>query len=128
MISIDTNILIRIIVEDNDIQAQKALKLINKEQEVFISALVICETAWVLESSYKLKKDEIIDVFENILRVSQFNIERSDAIWLALNEYKRINMDFSDCLIGAVAKINDSSPVMTFDKNASRSNLFKLIK
>ena len=128
MIAIDTNVLIRLIVEDNDIQSSKALKFVRKQGEVFISAIVVCEATWILESCYNLKKAELINVFENMLRVDQFNIEYSEAIWLALNEYKRINADFSDCIIGAIAKTNDCHPVVTFDKKAAKSSFFELIK
>lgn len=127
MVAIDTNVLIRLIVEDDNIQAHKALTLLKKHNEVFISAIVICEVAWVLESCYNLKKLEIIDVFENILRVEQFEIEYSESIWLALNEFKKINADFSDCIVGAIAKTNGHYPVATFDKKAAKSSFFKLI-
>ena len=128
MIAIDTKVLIHLIVEDDDIQAHKALNLLKQHNEVFISVIVICETAWVLESCYDLNKIEIINVFENILRVDQFDIEHSESIWLALNEYKKINADFSDCIIGAIAKNNGHYPVATFDKKAAKSSFFKLIK
>lgn len=127
MIAIDTNVLVRLIVEDDHIQSQKALNSLKKHNNVFISAIVICETAWVLESCYSLKKSEMIDVFENILRIEQFDIEHSESIWLALNEFKKINTDFSDCIIGAIAKTNGHYPVLTFDKKAAKSSFFKLI-
>ena len=128
MIAIDTNVLIRLIVEDDDIQARKALNFLKQHKEVFISVVVVCEAAWVLESCYNVKKDKLVKVFENILRVDQFNIESSESIWLALNEYKKINADFSDCIIGAIAKTNGHQPVVTFDKKAAKSSFFKLIK
>lgn len=128
MIAIDTNVLVRLIVEDDDIQAHKALKLLQQHNEVFISTVVICETAWVLESCYDIKKNKLIEVFENILRVEQFDVEYSESIWLALNEYKKINADFSDCVIGAIAKTKGHYPVATFDKKAAKSAFFKLIK
>ena len=114
MISIDTDVLICLIVEDDDIQSHKALTLL------FISASVICEAAWILEPCYNLKRLEIIDVFENILRVDQFVIEYSESIWLALNEFKKNNADFSDCIIGTIAKTNGHHPVVTFDKKAAK--------
>jgi len=128
MIAIDTNVLVRLIVEDNDIQARKALKFLEKHSEAFISAIVICEAAWVLESCYEFKKEVLVNVFENILRVDQFFIEHSEQIWVALNEYKKFNIDFSDCVIAAIAKLNDCDFVATFDKKAAKSQLFELIK
>ena len=128
MIAIDTNVLVRLIVDDDNIQARKALKLVEDESEVFISTIVLCKAAWVLESCYALKKSELINTFEQVLRINQFNIEYSEAIWQALNEYKKVNADFSDCIIATIAKANNCDTVTTFDNQAAKSDLFTLIK
>ena len=128
MNAIDTNVLVRLIVKDDDVQAKKALNYVKKHGEVFISAVVLCETTWVFESCYDIKKRELINIIEKILTTTQLTVEYPEAIWLALNEYKRINTDFSDCLIGAIAKHHKCHEVVTFDKKAAKSTLFALMK
>ena len=128
MKAIDTNVLVRLIVKDNDIQAKKALNYVKKQGEVLISTIVLCETAWVLEACYDIKKTELINVVEKVLFTTQFIFEHTDVIWLALNEFKRTNTDFTDCLIVATAKQQECQSVGTFDKKASKSELFELIK
>ncbi|MFN3233917.1 MAG: PIN domain-containing protein [Gammaproteobacteria bacterium] len=59
---------------------------------------------------------------------AQFEIEASDMVWQAVEEYRDGNYEFSDCLIGVVAKQYGSKVVGTFDKRASKSELFELIK
>lgn len=128
MIGIDTNLLVRIFIDDNHIQAHKALKLIEGQKSVFISTLVFCETIWVLESRYHFNKKQLMMVIEKILKINQLDIEHNDAMWLAYHEYQHINADFSDCVIGAVAKLYQCDSVVTFDKNAAKSKNFKLLK
>lgn len=65
---------------------------------------------------------------EKILKINELQIEYNDAMWFAYHEYQHINTDFSDCVIGAVAKLYQCDSVATFDKNASKSKNFKLIK
>jgi predicted nucleic-acid-binding protein len=127
VIGIDTNVLVRIIVQDDIVQTDQAIDLIKKEETVFISAVVLCEAAWVFETCYMLTKQQLIDVFERILRIRQFGIEYSDTIWLAIEEYKRINTDLSDCIIGAIAQHHECTAIATFDKKAAKSAYFVLI-
>ena len=127
-VAIDTNVLVRVIVKDNDIQARKALRFIKKHGVVFVSSIVLCETAWVLESCYEIKKAELISVLESILRIDQLNIEHSEAAWLAVSDFKDTSADFSDCLIAAIAKMRGCDLVGTFDKKASKIESFSLIK
>ena len=64
MLGIDTNVLVRFLVRDNEVQFEKARKLIKREvaagRRVFVSQLVLLETEWVLRSRYGLPKIEII--------------------------------------------------------------------
>jgi len=127
MKAIDTNVLVRLLVKDNKSQSQKALIYVKKHPGVFISLLVLCETTWVLSSCYNIKKTELCVAIENILSVDEFEVEDSDIVWRSLSEYKKLNIDFSDCLIGVIAKYNNTDIVATFDKKAAKSNLFELL-
>lgn len=128
MIGIDTNILVRTFINENEIQSHKALKLIQQQHPIYISAIVFCETIWVLKSRYNFNKTELMECVEKILKASHFHIQYRDAMWAAFHEFQHINADFSDCVIGAVAKLDACDAVMTFDKNAAKSKNFKLIK
>jgi predicted nucleic-acid-binding protein len=128
MHAIDTNVLVRIIVKDDETQTLKAKKYVEKLGEVFISLVVLCEFSWVLTSIYELNRSEFSQVIENILKTNQFLIEASDIVWDALHEYKKSNVDFSDCLIGSIAKHHKCTTIATFDKKACRIALFKLIE
>lgn len=127
MYAIDTNVLVRIIIQDDEVQMKKAVKYVEECGDVFISLIVLCEFSWVVTSVYEFDKHNLLDVIENILRTEQFSVQEPDSVREALNEYKKSNADFSDCLIGAIAKNHRCANVATFDKRAAKSTFFELI-
>ncbi|MBF0492824.1 MAG: type II toxin-antitoxin system VapC family toxin [Deltaproteobacteria bacterium] len=127
MIGLDTNILIRYLVADDKIQHEIASRFIEKQEEMFISLIVVCEMVWVLESCYKLKHDNIVQVVQKILGVRQFLFERSDLVWKALEEFSETKVDFSDCLIGWVNKQEACDYTVTFEKALKKLPTFRVL-
>jgi predicted nucleic-acid-binding protein len=127
MKAIDTNILVRILVKDDVRQGKKALDFIKNTPQVFIGSLVLVETIWVLEACYKVEKAELITMLEALFRVKQFVIQHIDASLIALKEFTLTVVDFSDCLIAAVAQARGCELTVTFDKKAARLGCFELL-
>jgi len=128
VIGIDTNLLVRILIKDDEIQAQKAKKIIEQNKSAFISVLVLCETIWILESRYEFVKKDIVLCLETILKTQQFEIEHRDIVWAALKDYQHISsVGFSDCVIGAIGKAYGCKYVVTFDKKAAKLENFNLL-
>ena len=104
MTGLDTNVLVRYLVEDDGKQAHKASACIRaitaSEKSCFISCIVLCELVWVLESAYDYEKREISDVLEKILITKQFEIENKDVVRQAIHDYKAGDGDVADYLIG----------------------------
>lgn len=96
MIAIDTNILVRIVTNDDPEQAQRAAKLLH-HHAVFISKTVILELEWVLRYSYALERSVILVTVQKILTTDSFTVEHSAAITQALQWYEQ-GMDFADAL------------------------------
>ena|SRR3990167_5238551 len=128
MIGIDTNVLVRLLVADDHIQAHKAKKLLEQCKPVFVSTIVLCETAWVLESRYHFSKKELIDALEYILKAIHFEVENRDAVWLAFAEFQYLSMGFSDCVIGAIGRWYGCDYVATFDRKTLKSKQFRLTR
>jgi len=97
MIAADTNILIRYITNDDPTQAALALKILSKQEEIFIAKTVLLEMEWVLRSAYDLKPPEIDKAIRQILGLPNVVPESPEQIALAL-EYYRQGMDFADAL------------------------------
>ena len=88
MLGIDTNVLVRFLVRDDESQFEKARKLIKREvaagRRVFVSQLVLLETEWVLRSRYGLSKIEIIAAISGLLDAVDVRFEDEPAIEVAL--------------------------------------------
>ncbi len=112
MIAIDTNILVRIVTNDDPVQAQRAV-LVLQNQAVFISKTVILELEWVLHFSYSLKRNIIQATLQKILATDGFTIEQSSAVERSLLWYEK-GMDFADALHVACSLHTDH--FFSFDK------------
>lgn len=135
MIAIDTNVLLRYLLQDDLEQSSKAEKLIAGKHKVLITDVVLTETVWVLKGKrYNLSKEMIIDVIHALFAEPNIIFEDKYAVWGSLKDYinaspirvkgKKKQADFSDALI--VNKANrygqlngiEVSTVYTFDKAA----------
>lgn len=96
MIAIDTNILVRIVTNDEPEQALRAANILNNHA-IFISKTVILELEWVLRFSYSLKRTIILATLQQILATDGFTIEQSSIIEQSLQWYEK-GMDFADAL------------------------------
>jgi predicted nucleic-acid-binding protein len=135
MIAIDTNILLRYLLRDDESQFLKAEKIILGEQKVLVTDVVLVETIWVLKGKrYSLSKELIIDTIHSLLAEANIVFEDSNAVWCALKDFAKAQpikvngkiklADFPDALIVNKAirhgqRINaDIAAVYTFDKAA----------
>lgn len=88
MIGLDTNVLVRYLVRDDQLQFEKARRLIKREADknepVLVSLLVLLETEWVLRSRYELSKPEILSAFSTLLDVAGLALEDEPSIEHAL--------------------------------------------
>ena len=124
MLGVDTNVLVRYLVRDDEVQFEKARKLIKREivagRRVFVSQLVLLETEWVLRSRYGLPKDLIIEAISSLLDAADVRFEDEPAIEAALFTWKDTTADFADCLIGAKNRRLGCRATATFDVKASK--------
>ena len=96
MIAFDTNLLVRIAVNDDLKQAEIAEQLLDSN-EVFVSRTVLLETEWVLRSVYKKSHTDIAQYFEYALMTKNFIMENSIQVSHALEWYK-LGADFADAM------------------------------
>jgi predicted nucleic-acid-binding protein len=120
MKAIDTNVLVRYLVQDDPAQGGKAAAYIegtaSKGDQILISNIVLCETVWVLDSAYGYAKAEIEDTLGRILQTGVFQFEAKDAVSAAVDDYCNARVDFADCLIGRLNSLLGAEPTVTFDK------------
>jgi predicted nucleic-acid-binding protein len=123
MIGLDTNVLVRYIMQDDTKQSPKASKLIDAltvDDPGFVSIVSVVELVWVLSSAYGLMRDQIGQALEALLRTKELSIDRADQVLRALRVFRTTSADFADCLIERSASSAGCDRVMTFDVGAAK--------
>ncbi|HKS82743.1 MAG TPA: type II toxin-antitoxin system VapC family toxin [Candidatus Acidoferrales bacterium] len=130
MIGLDTNILVRYLVQDDPIQSAKAAEIIERrlteETPGFVSTVAMVEIVWVLDRAYGLGSDEIAAAIERMLQIDVLVVENEQEIFTAMIALKRGSASFADAIILALGARAGCSYTLTFDRKASRLSGFRL--
>ena len=131
MIGLDTNVLVRYIVQDGPEQAKAAERLIEgrctAESPGFVGVPVLVELVWVLTAAYRCERPVVASVIRQLLRTAEFLVEDREAAWSALREFEGGGRDFADCLIGHRNRARGCDRTYTFDRAAARGQHFALV-
>ena len=117
MISVDTNILVRIFVNDESDhnQIEKARQTVKNHGRIYVSHIVLVETVWVLKSLYSFPKKQIVETLEHLVNNQAFVLESETLCRDALILYCGTNLSFSDAMIFVNSRQKGYS-LLTFDK------------
>ena len=129
MIGLDTNVLIRYLVQDDARQAAAATTLIESLSAAgrgFVSLVTLVETAWVLDRSYRLDRPAIEAIMARMLGAVELSIERPDVVGAALGLFAD-GADFSDAVIEASGREAGCEYTLTFDRRASGRTGMRLL-
>jgi predicted nucleic-acid-binding protein len=132
MIGLDTNVLVRYIVRDDEKQSAAATRLIEArcttDNPGRVSSLVLCELAWVLTRGYGYSRAMVGRVIRRILSVQELQAERPELAWQAVRLFEQGRADFADFLVGLSNRENKAEVTYTFDTKAAESDLFQIVK
>jgi predicted nucleic-acid-binding protein len=122
MIGLDTNILVRYLVQDEPIQSAKATALIEKALSEtapgFVSGVALAELAWVLERIYGFATTAVASAIERLLQLAVLHVENEQEVFTAMIALKEGCGSFADALIAALGAKAGCSHTLTFDKKA----------
>jgi predicted nucleic-acid-binding protein len=96
-IALDTNLLARLVTNDDPQQALQVADLIDASAACFVPITVVLELEWVLRGAYKLAPPAVIQAFEGLMDITQLHLEQEDLVRQAL-ELHRHGLDFADAL------------------------------
>jgi predicted nucleic-acid-binding protein len=120
VIALDTNVLVRFLVEDDPVQGRRAKAMIRKAIDsgdpCFVSEVVVCELVWVLETSYKVDRGEIGRILGQLLRAQHLTFPAAERLTRALGAYESGRGDFAGYLIRESATEAGCDSVATFDR------------
>jgi predicted nucleic-acid-binding protein len=132
MIGLDTNVLLRYLVQDDPTQSPKASEVIERrlsqENPGFVSLVCVLEIVWILGSLYKRSREQIADHVEMLLAADTLEVQNEQEVYQAVVALKSGSGTFQDALIGSLGAWRGCSATLTFDQNAAkRLNGFQLI-
>jgi predicted nucleic-acid-binding protein len=132
LIGLDTNVVVRYLVQDDPTQSAAATRLMERvltsERPGFISCITLCEIVWVLAECYAADRARIEDVIEHLLSSRQLIVEDAEIVWNALRDWRDSRADFSDALIGRRLLAQGGEKTMTFDRAAAKLPAFELLR
>ncbi len=124
MPALDTNVLVRYVVQDDSGQLAAARRLIGRfvaeGRSLFIPVTVTLELEWVLRASFGYRKDDVLQTLSNLFSAAELSFESERALEVALQLYREGSADFADCLHIALAADAGEQPLWTLDKSAAR--------
>lgn len=131
MIGLDTNVIVRFLVQDDDQQSPVATRQFSKltrDNKGFVSAIVLAETSWVLTRAYRFSRGDLAAAIEGLLRSAELNIENAEAAWRALGVFQDGKaFEFADALIAETGALAGATQTVTFDRNAAAEGGMKLL-
>ena len=126
MPALDTNVLVRYLVQDDEAQLASARRLIRKSisegRTLFVPVTVTLEFEWVLRASFAYAKDEVMQALSSLFSAAELIFESERALEVALQLYHSSSADFADCLHIALSAQAGELPLWTFDKRAAKVN------
>jgi predicted nucleic-acid-binding protein len=124
MPALDTNVLVRYVVQDDSSQFAAAKRLVGRcvsaGQPLFVPVTVTLELEWVLRASYGYIKDDVLQALSSLFSAAELTFESERALEVALHLYREGSADFADCVHIALAAQAGEQPLWTFDKGAAK--------
>jgi predicted nucleic-acid-binding protein len=124
MPALDTNVLVRYIVQDDAAQLAAAKRLISRclaeGSTLFVPVTVVLELEWVLRASFEFDKGDVLMTLSSLFSAAELIFESERALEVALHLFRKGSADFADCLHVALATQAGEQPLWTFDKGAAK--------
>jgi len=124
MIGLDTNVIVRYLIQDDPVQSRRATEIIERrltpESPGFLCIVTMVEIVWVLDRAYGLKAEEIAGALERMLQTDVLFIENEQEVFTATIALKERRGTFTDALIAALGAKAGCQHTLTFDQKALR--------
>jgi predicted nucleic-acid-binding protein len=131
MVALDTNVLVRLVLQDDERQARAAEQAVirarRQQTTLFVSDVVLCEFVWVLTRRARLSRSDIADAVQQLLHTELIVVNDAVVCEAALAAYRAGRGDFADYLIREQARAVEASEVLTFDRALKGETGFRIL-
>jgi predicted nucleic-acid-binding protein len=121
MIGLDTNVLLRLFVEDDRAQVDRARRFVSAtaaDEPCIVNPIVLAEFAWTLVRNFKKKRHEVARLIDGVLSMDDLEVPFREAALDALTAYRRGKADFPDYFLAAINAELGCASTATFDRDA----------
>lgn len=129
MRALDTNVLLRLIINDDLLQRAAAERVLAESirtgEHLFVPLPALCELVWLLSRKFKQPKANIVGVIQSL--VNWFQIDSKNLVVAALELYRQGNADFTDYLVGQLSAQAGCREAVTFDKALKNAPGFTIL-
>ena len=134
MKALDTNVIVRLLVRDDERQAQRARRLLvhaeESDQTLLVTDVVVLELLWVLQSAYSLPRAEALDALELLADLPVITLQSHDVVRQLVQSGRSGRFgraDLADLFIGLAGRQSGCESTLTFDRKLSRTELFSCV-
>ncbi len=129
MIGLDTNVIVRYLVQDEPDQSATASTVIDaltENEPGFLSLVTVVELYWVLRRAYKISAASCAELVQGLLDARELRIDQESTVRAALTA-SSVGLDFADALIAELGRVAGCDHTVTFDQRAAQSNQMRLL-
>lgn len=120
MRAVDTNVVIRLLEQDDPAQAAAADAYQHSGGPLWVAHVVLVETVWVLSATFHRTRKEILGVLTALLGNRDIHLQEEPVVRAAVESFRTSRADFSDCLVLETARAHGHLPLATFDRNLAK--------
>lgn len=128
MIGIDTNVLVRFILDDDPVWSPAAVKFmtetVTSENLGYVNILTLAEMVWALKKEAHFDRARLVMVIVALIATNNLVLGDIDLVKRALQLFRTGNADFADYMIAELNRANGAEPTVTIDKRAARNEAF----
>jgi predicted nucleic-acid-binding protein len=124
MIGLDTNILLRLVLQDDPRQSKQVLDLFSRLGEVgpgYVSCICLMEFAWFLRNRIRLGRRQVMDAISDLLDSEDIQLEDENMVEEALSAMAEAPVEFADVFIAFRNRRSGCRATLTFDQKAAKS-------
>lgn len=130
MIGLDTNVVVRYLVQDDPDQSAAASALIEDLTETdpgYLSLVTVVELYWVLRRAYRVGVGRCVELVEGLLDARELRVDQDAVVRAALTD-NRDGLDFADAVIAELGRVAGCDHTVTFDQRAARDGAMQLLQ
>ncbi len=130
MIGLDTNVLLRLFIVDDQAQARRARQFVNdatRDGTALVNNIVLSEFAWALAKQAKRPRKDVVHLVGEVLSADDLEVVHRAAAERALSAYANGKADFADYFLAEINAELGCATTVTFDRDALDSSKFSAV-